>query len=112
MRGTDYIKPEKQLAEQRKQTGDHTADENGLQGYKVGPMEMAVLKDDQEDSSQEVLNIDQTPEKRDQKAAAMMHTGSRYAPQTPTSGAPNAMPSSIMDASSIRPCSPVWKTST
>ena len=36
---------------------------------------LAVLKDNQEDSSQEVLNIDQTPEKRDQKAAAMMHTG-------------------------------------
>ena len=75
LRGTDYFKPEKQLAEQRKQTGDHTADENGLQGYKVGPMEMAVLKDDQEDSSQEVLHIDQVAEKRDQKAAAMMHTG-------------------------------------
>ena len=36
-------------------------------------MEMAELKDDQ-DSSQEVLNIDQVAEKRYQKAEAMLHT--------------------------------------
>ena len=74
MRGTDYTKPEKQLAKQRKQMGDSNADDNGLQGYKVGPLEMAELKDDQEDSSREVLNIDQVAEKRDQKAEAMLHT--------------------------------------
>ena len=74
MRGTDYIKPEKQLAKQRKQMGDYNADENGLQGYKVGPLEMAELKDDQEDPSQEVLNIDQVAEKRYQKAKAMFYT--------------------------------------
>ena len=30
MRGMDYIKPDKQLAERRKQMGDYNADENGL----------------------------------------------------------------------------------
>ena len=45
-----------------------------IQGYKVWPKEMAELKDDQEDSSQEVLNIDQVAEKRYQKAEAMLHT--------------------------------------
>ena len=34
-----------------------------IQGYKVWPMEMAELKDDQEDSGQEVLNNDQVAEK-------------------------------------------------
>ena len=37
-RGIRYIKPEKQLVEQRKQMGDYIAEENSLQGYKDGPM--------------------------------------------------------------------------
>ena len=48
MRGKDHIKREKQLAEQRKQRGDYNADDNDS-GYKVGPMEMAKLKDDHEE---------------------------------------------------------------
>ena len=50
MRGKDHIKREKQLAEQRKQRGDYSADDN-YSGYKVGPMEMAKLKDDHEEEN-------------------------------------------------------------
>ena len=60
MRGKDHIKREKQLAEQRKQRGDLNAEENDS-GYKVGPMEMAKLKDDQEEENKrlrlEVQNL-------------------------------------------------------
>ena len=60
MKGKDHIKREKQLAEQRKQRGDYNADD-GDSGYKVGPMEMAKLKDDQEEENKrlrlEVKNL-------------------------------------------------------
>jgi len=50
MMGKDHIKREKQLAEKRKQRGELDADENDS-GYKVGPLEMAKLKDDQEEEN-------------------------------------------------------------
>ena len=50
MRGKDHIKREKQLAEQRKQRGDYNDEENDS-GYKVGPLEMAKLKDDKEEEN-------------------------------------------------------------
>ena len=50
MKGKDHIKREKQLAEKRKLRGDLDADENDS-GYKVGPLEMAKLKDDQEEEN-------------------------------------------------------------
>ena len=55
MRGKDHIKRVKQLAEQRKQRGDYN-DENDIDsGYKVGPMEMAKIKEDTDEKNKRLM---------------------------------------------------------
>ena len=50
MRGMSHLKKVADLAEQRKRRGDYDAEEDDS-GYKVGPIEMAKLKDNQEEEN-------------------------------------------------------------